>query len=201
MNEYSGSKRANKNVKIKVLPFVKHKFRQSNKVLDLGCGNGYLSRYCRDKSNYIGVTNSLTEYIYMSRLDIPSKIIDLYNYKKLPFKKNSFDLIYAGHILEHLEIKDLIKIMKELYRVLNKGGMIIVETPTEHSFFYGEWSHVRPYNHDSLPKLLKDSGFLKVDWSYPNLNNYNKTFQRLSRFIWFPFRYFTHNKIMAWGYK
>jgi len=44
-----------------------------------------------------------------------------------PFKKNSFSLIEADHVLEHL--KDSFKVMKELNRILKSGGKLIIRVP------------------------------------------------------------------------
>jgi len=44
-----------------------------------------------------------------------------------PFKKNSFDIIEADHILEHLS--DPFQVMKELHRILKKDGILIIRVP------------------------------------------------------------------------
>lgn len=49
------------------------------------------------------------------------------NILKMPFKAESLDLIYGGGVLEHFE--DTAKAVKELYRVLKKGGHIFATVP------------------------------------------------------------------------
>ncbi|HPP86442.1 MAG TPA: methyltransferase domain-containing protein [bacterium] len=44
----------------------------------------------------------------------------------LPFKSEIFELVYCKDILEHLEYINLIK---EIHRVLIKGGQLIIEVP------------------------------------------------------------------------
>ena len=81
------------------------------KKLNLGCGQfpkqGYvnLDVYPDAKAD---VFHDLAEFPY-------------------PFKDNSFSLIEADHVLEHLE--DSVKIMKELHRILKPKGKLIVRVP------------------------------------------------------------------------
>lgn len=44
-----------------------------------------------------------------------------------PFPDNSFSLIEAEHVIEHLD--DFIRAMKELHRITKKGGTIYIEVP------------------------------------------------------------------------
>lgn len=64
----------------------------------------------------------------------------------LPFRKESFDEIYAEHFLEH--IPDLITLMNECHRILKQGGKFVIKVP----WCQGEWAagdctHVRQFNH------------------------------------------------------
>jgi SAM-dependent methyltransferase len=46
----------------------------------------------------------------------------------LPFEDGSFDLVYSSHVLEHIPDKE--KALKEIYRVLKKGGIHFCVVPT-----------------------------------------------------------------------
>lgn len=102
--------------------------------------------------------------------DIKADICDL------PFEDNSFDVILCNHVLEH--IPDDTKAMKELYRILNKGGWGIFQIPQdlnrdktfednsitdkkERAKIFGQYDHVRIYGKDYFNKL-RSIGF-KVD--------------------------------------
>lgn len=47
----------------------------------------------------------------------------------LNFKKNSFDIVYASHVLEHFKKKDTLKILKEWVRVLKPNGILRISVP------------------------------------------------------------------------
>jgi predicted SAM-dependent methyltransferase len=92
---------------------------------------------------------------------------------KLPFEDESFDVILCNHVLEH--IKEDTQAMKELLRVLKKGGWAIIQIPQdldrkttfeddsitdqkERTKIFGQYDHVRIYGLDYFDKL-KSIGF------------------------------------------
>ncbi|HSM63218.1 MAG TPA: methyltransferase domain-containing protein, partial [Gillisia sp.] len=100
----------------------------------------------------------------------------------LPFEDNSFDFILCNHVLEH--IPDDTKAMKELYRILKKGGTAILQIPQdlsrEHTFednsitsrkerakIFGQYDHVRVYGRDYFDKL-RSIGFKVREVDYTN---------------------------------
>lgn len=98
----------------------------------------------------------------------------------LPFKDNEFDVILCNHVLEH--IPDDTKAMQELYRVLKKGGMAILQIPQdvsrgktfednsitdrkERAKIFGQYDHVRIYGRDYFDKL-RSIGFIVIEEDY-----------------------------------
>jgi len=60
---------------------------------------------------------------------IPGKIhIDIT--KNLPFKDNSVDLIFNSHLAEHIERNQFKHFLRDTYRILKKGGVHIIATPS-----------------------------------------------------------------------
>lgn len=94
-------------------------------VLDVGCGDGYLCHLFKEKGvkNISGVDLSETRVKYAKSKfpDIEFRQAEVY---RLPFKDNSFELITAVELLEHLE--DPSAAIKELKRVSNKYILITV---------------------------------------------------------------------------
>jgi SAM-dependent methyltransferase len=109
--------------------------------------------------------------------DIESPIADVKaDICNLPFKDNSFDVVFCNHVLEH--ISNDTKAMQELYRVLKPGGMGIFQIPQdtsrektfedhsitdkkERTVIFGQYDHVRVYGRDYFD-TLRSIGF-KVD--------------------------------------
>ncbi|MBD1805026.1 class I SAM-dependent methyltransferase [Microcoleus sp. FACHB-SPT15] len=63
----------------------------------------------------------LTADLYMNNVDFKCDITSL------PFKNEEFDLVFASHVLEH--IKDDLKAISEIKRVLKPGGIAILPVP------------------------------------------------------------------------
>ena len=93
---------------------------------------------------------------------------------KLEFDDNSFDVVIANHILEH--IPDDLKAMKEIYRVLKDNGVAILQVPWSQTLattiedplindpvmqarLYGQKDHVRIYTLDNYTTRLGKAGF------------------------------------------
>jgi len=69
------------------------------------------------------------------------------------------DGVFFSHVIEHLE--NPFPILEEIRRVLKKGGVLVVITPTEHKYFYAP-GHVRAYTKKTLSEILLKAGFLNV---------------------------------------
>ena len=109
----------------------------------------------------------------------------------MPFEDNFFDFILCNHVLEH--IVDDTKAMKELYRVLKRKGIAILQVPInvgrdktfednnittkkERIEKFGQYDHVREYGLDYYKKL-ESIGFSVEKNNYAskfNLNDINK---------------------------
>lgn len=106
------------------------------KVLDFGCGSGVLSYLMA--SNGYEVTASDIEIrplnLVKSKIDFPSNINFIEgDVIDLDVKDNSFDIIFALDVLEHIEnLSDYIKLFK---RLLTPNGVIIISGPTENSLY------------------------------------------------------------------
>lgn len=78
--------------------------------------------------------------------------------KQLPFKNNSFDLIFIEMVLEHVDESE--KVIAEAYRVLKKGGKMYVSIPFMH-VFHGSPNDFNRYTLNGLRRRFELQG-LKV---------------------------------------
>jgi len=88
-----------------------------NKNLDVGCGNHIPENTKEDK--WIGID--------VSSKDPRCIIRDLK--RGLPFDDNSFDMVKADNVLEHIDQADYIFVWNEVYRVLKPGGIFDIVVP------------------------------------------------------------------------
>lgn len=149
------------------------------KMLDLGCGEGFISFFVKNRVTYLyGVDKSVRALKKAKNKKMIVKKIDL-DEDKIPFKDNFFDFITCLDVIEH--IRDPIKVVKEAYRVLKNRGKFIISAPnirfSNHLItlaFRGyfpttsedkgayDGGHIHYFTFSDLKKILMKSGFRVV---------------------------------------
>ena len=114
-----------------------YKLKANSKILDVGCGKGYLLReikilepkikvYGFDTSNYalkfIEKKNKKNFFIHKAQ-------------DKFPFKKNYFDLAISLATLHNLEIFDLHSSLREIQRVAKKKYIMVESYRNDQELF------------------------------------------------------------------
>ena len=94
------------------------------RALDIGCGRGdNLTRLARYGGRPCGVDLNL-ERVTEARAIAP---VAAARGEQLPWRDESFDLIYVSHVLHHASDVDLV--LREIHRVLAPGGVLfLIET-------------------------------------------------------------------------
>jgi ubiquinone/menaquinone biosynthesis C-methylase UbiE len=121
----------------KVFSIITSKDILNKRILDIGAGRGYMAKrlgdYIRDKggdpAHVITACDLYPEYFLYK--DISCEKVEFIN--ELPFPKESFDIVYAIEVIEHL--KNPYDFIQELFRVIRPGGEIIITTPNTLNLF------------------------------------------------------------------
>lgn len=100
------------NRRIKTLFNLYNNRNKLNRCLEIGPGDKRIDGF--ETLNIVD-TNS-TDYILDARF-------------RLPFNDNTFDVIYASHILEHIPWYQTLDVLKEWNRVLSKSGSLEIWVP------------------------------------------------------------------------
>ena len=96
-----------------------------SKVLDIGCGVGQVVRRLME-SGYEAHGVEVSEP-NVAKAKKVSKLCQLYDGVRLPFKNNTFDSAGALNVLEHVEQPEAF--ITELVRIVKPGGRIILSSP------------------------------------------------------------------------
>lgn len=91
--------------------------RKPSTILEIGIGNGFVSKYLKDK-NFNIVTLDIEKRL---KPDKVGSVLDI------PFIENCFDVVACYEVLEHIEYKYFRKALSEMYRVCKK--YVIISLP------------------------------------------------------------------------
>lgn len=119
------------------VPWIAQEIKNScQRVLDIGCGGGFLTNALALKGHEVfGIDLSSTSLEVAQRKDATQKVrYQVANAYDLPFENESFDVVCAMDILEHVENPQ--KVIEEASRVLKKNGMFFFHTFNRNFFSY-----------------------------------------------------------------
>lgn len=124
-------------------------------VVDIGAGEGQFVRNTeankRFKNLYLLDGNESTVCSLINQFP-EAKSVHYLLPDKMLFEDGSVSFIHLSHIIEHLTHDQLYMALKEIDRVLKKGGILVISTPLMWNRFWDDLSHIRPYN----PAVLRN---------------------------------------------
>jgi len=99
----------------------KYKLNNKSKIIDLGCGKGFLLKDIKDLLPNIYVIGlDISSYAIKNRVDKKIRIIKKDMRKKLPFKYKEFDLALSINCVHNYDFIELNKTIPEIIRVSKK---------------------------------------------------------------------------------
>jgi O-antigen chain-terminating methyltransferase len=126
------------------------------RTLDLGCGNaewiellaenGYRNNTGIDSNRYVieNIKNFGFNIIESGACEYMKNVPD-----------NSYDLITCMHVVEHLELYEIIDLISEIKRILRPGGLLIMETPNPENIMTSTYYfHLDPTHKKIIPPTL-----------------------------------------------
>jgi len=100
--------------------------RKGSRFLEVGSGMGHLTGQLEDTFETFGCDINHWA-VKQSKAVVDTSLLQTASAQELPYKDNSFNVIIIKHIVEHLP--DPQKAIKEIARVLEPGGTLILATP------------------------------------------------------------------------
>ncbi|HEY0780810.1 MAG TPA: class I SAM-dependent methyltransferase [Thermoanaerobaculia bacterium] len=147
------------------LPFLEGR----SPVLDLGCGRGEAIALLRDHGIAArGVDGSARMVALCRERGLEAREGDLFA-ALAETEEGSLGGIVSFHVIEHLPIGTLDRLVRLAFRALRPGGVLILETPSPLSVvvaarnFWLDPTHVRPVHPESLKLLYELAGFTSIE--------------------------------------
>jgi 2-polyprenyl-3-methyl-5-hydroxy-6-metoxy-1,4-benzoquinol methylase len=147
----------------KSVELIKQAIGSGKRMLDLGCRDGSLTKnYVEGNEVVSSDVDDIALEICEKRRGIKTVHVDLNG--KIPFDDESFDVVVAAEIIEHLIFPE--NFIEEVKRVLKPDGIFCGSTPNITRFkhriqfllgktpFFNDTSHLRYFSYDSLNEIL-----------------------------------------------
>lgn len=159
-----------KNFKLKQMKYILNFLKKrKGKILDVGCGRGWMLSSLNNKWKKHGV--EISKFVSKTA----SKHCNIFNGELQNFKEKNFDLITALHVIEHHKKPEvLLKLIKDK---LKPNGILILETPDFDSAaarkfgnnfrLLKEKTHISLFSQDSLIRFVRKYNFSVIDINYP----------------------------------
>lgn len=173
-------------------PMVQHKELLANllattsvkgkKILEVGAGMGGDSIFLAKKGASITVLDFTKEALQLIRQNARREGVEIKTIqadaRNMPFKDNSFDIIFHQGLLEHF--KNPQELLVEQKRILKSGGYVLIDVPQRYTTYTikkhllmmtGRWfaGWEREFSIHELEQLVKASGFVPIcsyGWGY-----------------------------------
>lgn len=150
-------------------------FRQTNRLLDVGCSAAFFLKLARDRKWEVQGVEVSDFGVKFTRDELKIPVFQGF-LQDAHFPDESFDAVFSSHVIEH--VSDPVNLLKEMKRILRPGGALITVLPTQFSApchrFFGKWTGEGPPRHVSyftkrlFEKSLKNLGF-SVRYSRQNV--------------------------------
>jgi len=161
------------------LSFLLANLKGGERVLDLGCGEGFFLAELVDRGHRaVGADVAAVALERAARRRPDLKVVHLKEGREWPFEVAAFDAVWCSEVFEH--VLDTQTFLSELRRVLRSGGVVLITTPNCSrlellgcalsarrfaSRFDPLSDHIRFFNRRSLRALLERFGFEGVEFA------------------------------------
>ena len=132
------------------------------RVLEVGCGSGVFLRAAADRGAAVTGVDSSGRLVELARRRAPEAELMVGDLQALPFDDDSFDVVFASNLLEHLERPAATALLAGARRVLRPGGRLVLVQPNfrlDPGRYFDDFTHVAIYTDRSLHDYLVSEGW------------------------------------------
>lgn len=135
-------------------------YAEGRKVLDAACGAGHGVRHLAESfSGFLVGFDLSPEALRYARRLVPSEEVSFCcgDILKIPFQKESFDIVTSFQVVEHLFPGDAVKnYFGEIRRILKKEGLFLISTLNRNKTSHGlNPFHVKEYTGEEFEALVR----------------------------------------------
>jgi ubiquinone/menaquinone biosynthesis C-methylase UbiE len=141
---------------------VTRHFDPGAKLLDVGCGTGWLAEHFSDYTGIDGSPEAVAAAQGKGRSIIQGDV-----HEPLPFEDATFDGVVLKDLLEH--VTDPVAVVREAHRVLKPRGRVFASSPDAQRWVWDDYTHRRPFTRKAFRLLFSDQGFTVEQSGYESV--------------------------------
>lgn len=146
-----------------VTEVVRNLSRPGDRVLEIGCGTGYVLRALVQECGLIATGSELyAEGLAFARRRVPEATLIELDASQMEFDR-AFDVVGAFDVLEHIE--DDLSILRGMRKAVRPGGHVVLTVP-QHRWLWSAADdyahHVRRYRRGELHQRLLEAGLTPI---------------------------------------
>lgn len=143
--------------------------KPARKILDAGCGTGGMLLFLKKYGEAYGIDISSYAISLCKKRGLANMTVG--SVEKLPYLSGFFDVVTCLDVLYHRQVKNDEKTLREIYRVLRPGGLLLIRVPA-YNWLRGRHDqkvHTRHrYTAHELKTLLQRVNFQVLRLTYVN---------------------------------
>ncbi len=144
--------------------------RKDQRILDVGCGTGFLLQALELEGyeHLWGVELDESQYRQAGRQLRHAKLAHGDAFEFLRSSGEKFDVIFFYDLIEHIAKNEIVPLLRLAYESLEAGGALIVKTPNADFPFaasrmrYIDFTHEVMFNEESMKMVLRQAGFEEI---------------------------------------
>ncbi|HEY7021869.1 MAG TPA: class I SAM-dependent methyltransferase [Ktedonobacterales bacterium] len=102
-------------------------------IVDIGCSNGLVAHYlvAQNPKTYVGIDPSAAA-IQQAQASVAGAEFYQASAEQIPAQDDTADIVLMFDVIEHVPAGTEIQALKEAYRIMKKGGVLLLSTPNAH---------------------------------------------------------------------
>jgi ubiquinone/menaquinone biosynthesis C-methylase UbiE len=131
--------------------------REGDHVLDVGCSDGELCYLLKEFKRHPAGIDVSPRAIEIAKGHQPNVPFQQAYAEQIPYQDELFDVVCSTEMLEH--VKDPLVCLKEMIRVLKKGGRLLFTVPIETNLANdGKSLHIHFWDHYKMMTMMDNFG-------------------------------------------
>lgn len=164
-NRFRGSEEQVKKIQEDFIHFFIDK---NGPIVDIGCGRGEFLELLKERDiNAIGIDAYIPFVRYCKEKNlnvVGGDALDVI----MEMEDESIGGVMMSHVVEHLEPKYMLNLMRTVLQKLCKGGCFVIQTPNPQSLFtyidfYVDITHVKPVHYKALEFMFEQNGYSRIE--------------------------------------